>query len=101
MVSGCICRRLYARIRFVCRRRPASLAQVFDNLHRNAGPLAIIAVLAAIFGGSRLFITIENCFDLVIDGQIQFARIPLLHDAIQNRAIEKWLLSITHPTPSL
>src|SRR2546423_2042116 len=41
------------------------ISQVFDNLNKNSGPLAIIAVLAAIFGGSRLFITIENCFDLI------------------------------------
>ena len=41
------------------------ISQVFDNLNKNSGLLAIIAVLAAIFGGSRLFITIENCFDLI------------------------------------
>jgi YihY family inner membrane protein len=35
------------------------------QLSKQAGFLAIIAVLLAIFGGSRLFITIENCLDLV------------------------------------
>ncbi|TMD63014.1 MAG: YihY/virulence factor BrkB family protein [Chloroflexi bacterium] len=41
------------------------ISQVFSNLNKNSGILATIAVLAAIFGGSRLFITIENCFDLI------------------------------------
>ncbi len=41
------------------------ISQVFTNLNKNSGILAIIALLAAIFGGSRLFITIENCFDLI------------------------------------
>ena len=30
-----------------------------------SGPLAIIALLVAIIGGSRLFIMMENCFDLI------------------------------------
>lgn len=41
------------------------ISQVFNNLNKNSGILAIIAILAAIFGGSRLFIAIENCFDLI------------------------------------
>jgi membrane protein len=41
------------------------IAQVFENLNKNSGLLATIAVLAALFGGSRLFITIEKCFDLI------------------------------------
>ena len=30
-----------------------------------SGPLAIIALLVALIGGSRLFIVMENCFDLI------------------------------------
>lgn len=41
------------------------IEQVFNNLNKNSGVLAIIAIIAAIFGGSRLFIAIENCFDLI------------------------------------
>ncbi|HJT57440.1 MAG TPA: YihY/virulence factor BrkB family protein, partial [Ktedonobacteraceae bacterium] len=32
---------------------------------RNAGPLIIIAILTALFGGSRLFITMEGYFDVI------------------------------------
>src|SRR5205809_315953 len=35
------------------------------DLSKNAGFLAIIAVLIAIFGGSRLFVSIENYFDII------------------------------------
>ena len=35
------------------------------SLHKNAGPLVIIAILLAIFGGSRLFVTIEGYFDII------------------------------------
>jgi len=35
------------------------------QLQSSAGVLAIIAVLLAIFGGSRLFITIEGCLDII------------------------------------
>jgi YihY family inner membrane protein len=36
-----------------------------DQLSKQAGPLAVIAVLLAIFGGSRLFITVEGCLDII------------------------------------
>jgi len=36
-----------------------------DQLSKQAGLLAIIAVLLAIFGGSRLFITVEGCLDII------------------------------------
>src|SRR5207248_6914991 len=36
-----------------------------NSLNHNAGPLAIIAVLLAIFGGSRLFVTLEGYFDII------------------------------------
>jgi hypothetical protein len=38
---------------------------IFTQLARVRGPLSIIAVLVALFGGSRLFILIEGCFDLI------------------------------------
>ena len=47
---------------------PASgdfLNLALDSLSKNAGPLVIIAVLVAIFGGSRLFVTIEGYFDVI------------------------------------
>ena len=37
----------------------------FKQLNKSAGPLAIIAVLLAIFGGSRLFISMEGYFDII------------------------------------
>lgn len=36
-----------------------------EQLSKQAGPLAIIAILLAIFGGSRLFIAIENYLDII------------------------------------
>jgi len=36
-----------------------------SSLSKNTGWLALIAVLLAIFGGSRLFIAIEGCFNIV------------------------------------
>jgi YihY family inner membrane protein len=36
-----------------------------QNLARSSGVLSIIAVLAAIFGGSRLFILLETCFCII------------------------------------
>jgi len=36
-----------------------------QQLHKQAGFLLIIAIALAIFGGSRLFITLENCLNLV------------------------------------
>ncbi len=37
----------------------------FKQLQKNAGILVIIAILLAIFGGSRLFITVEGCLDII------------------------------------
>lgn len=36
-----------------------------NNLQRDAGVLFIIGVITAIFTGSRLFVTIENCFGVI------------------------------------
>ncbi len=41
------------------------LQPALTSLSKNAGFLAIIAVLIAIFGGSRLFVSIENYFDII------------------------------------
>jgi membrane protein len=41
------------------------LQPVFNSLNRNAGPLLIIAILTALFGGSRLFISMEGYFDII------------------------------------
>lgn len=41
------------------------LQPVFTALSKNAGFLGIIAILTAVFGGSRLFITIEQYFDII------------------------------------
>jgi membrane protein len=38
---------------------------VTDNLRRQAGALLIIGLLTSIFTGSRLFITLENCFGVI------------------------------------
>ncbi len=38
---------------------------ISKQLSASAGILAIISVLLAIFGGSRLFVSIENCLDLI------------------------------------
>lgn len=38
---------------------------VLHNLQRQAGVLLIIGLLTSIFTGSRLFITIENCFGVI------------------------------------
>jgi YihY family inner membrane protein len=35
------------------------------QLNKNAGFLVIIAILLALFGGSRLFVTVEGCLDIV------------------------------------
>src|SRR5579859_4861850 len=37
----------------------------FNQLNKSAGILVIIAVLLAIFGGSRLFISMEGYFDII------------------------------------
>ncbi|HET8842076.1 MAG TPA: YhjD/YihY/BrkB family envelope integrity protein, partial [Ktedonobacteraceae bacterium] len=41
------------------------LAPVLLSLSKNAGLLGIIAIVLAVFGGSRLFITIEGYFDVI------------------------------------
>src|SRR2546423_5984252 len=41
------------------------LQPVFNSLNKSAGPLIIIAILTALFGGSRLFITMEGYFDII------------------------------------
>lgn len=41
------------------------LGPALNSLEKNAGFLGIIAILLAIFGGSRLFITIEGYFDII------------------------------------
>ena len=41
------------------------LEPALNTLHKNAAFLVIIAVLIAIFGGSRLFVSIENYFDII------------------------------------
>lgn len=38
---------------------------ISKQLSASAGILAIVSVLLAIFGGSRLFVAIENCLDLI------------------------------------
>jgi membrane protein len=40
------------------------LEPALKSLNKNAAFLMIIAVLIAIFGGSRLFVSIENYFDM-------------------------------------
>ena len=41
------------------------LEPALKSLNKHAGFLVIIAVLIAIFGGSRLFVSIENYFDII------------------------------------
>jgi len=41
------------------------LSLAFASLSRSAGVLTIIAVLLAIFGGSRLFVSLEGYFDII------------------------------------
>src|SRR5262249_12471243 len=43
----------------------AQLKFVIAQLHREAGIIALIAVATAIFGGSRLFMGLEVCLDIV------------------------------------
>jgi membrane protein len=43
----------------------AFVTAALASLNKSAGPLVIIAILVAIFGGSRLFITIEGFFDVI------------------------------------
>ena len=47
---------------------PASgnfLSIAFASLKRNAGILTVIAILLALFGGSRLFVSMEGYFDII------------------------------------
>jgi len=41
------------------------LEPALKSLNKNAAFLVIIAVLLAIFGGSRIFVSIENYFDII------------------------------------
>jgi YihY family inner membrane protein len=41
------------------------LEPALTRLHNSAGLLAVLAVVVAIFGGSRLFVAIERCFDII------------------------------------
>jgi len=41
------------------------LQPVFNSLNKNAVPLIILAILTALFGGSRLFISMEGYFDII------------------------------------
>jgi membrane protein len=41
------------------------LQPVFNSLKRNAGLLIVIAILTALFGGSRLFVSMEGYFDII------------------------------------
>jgi membrane protein len=41
------------------------LDAAFNQLKRNAGVLGMIALILALFNGSRLFILIEGCFDII------------------------------------
>ncbi|GHO77484.1 hypothetical protein KSD_52550 [Ktedonobacter sp. SOSP1-85] len=43
----------------------AALSLAITQLQKNAGWLTIIAVVLALFNGSNLFVTIENCLDIV------------------------------------
>jgi membrane protein len=41
------------------------VVQVLQKIQHSAGVLSIIVLVTGIFGGSRLFILMENCFDLI------------------------------------
>lgn len=41
------------------------LKMVAEQLNREAGLLALIAIITAIFGGSRLFLGLEGCLDII------------------------------------
>jgi len=49
--------------------QPSGTRQALDlaltQLHKDAGIILVIAILAALFGGSRLFITLEGILDLI------------------------------------
>lgn len=44
---------------------PDVLTNVLDQLNKNSGFLGIVAIILALFFGSRLFIVIEGCFDII------------------------------------
>jgi YihY family inner membrane protein len=44
---------------------PDVLTNVLDQLSKNSGFLGIVAIILALFFGSRLFIVIEGCFDII------------------------------------
>ena len=43
--------------------------QLLNRIQSSAGSLEIIVLVTAIFGGSRLFILMENCFDIIYHQQ--------------------------------
>ncbi|MBV9688554.1 MAG: YihY/virulence factor BrkB family protein [Ktedonobacteraceae bacterium] len=42
-----------------------TVALAVQQLKKNAGILGLIAILLALFGGSRLFVTMEGCLDII------------------------------------
>jgi YihY family inner membrane protein len=42
-----------------------AIALALQQLNKNAGFLVVIAILLAIFGGSRLFVSVEGCLDII------------------------------------
>jgi YihY family inner membrane protein len=56
---------LLARLKQVFPASGDFLSLAATSLSHSAGPLVIIAVLVAIFGGSRLFVSLEGYFDII------------------------------------
>ncbi len=56
---------LFARLKQVFPASGDFLRLAATSLSKSAGVLVIIAILVAIFGGSRLFVTIEGYFDVI------------------------------------
>lgn len=50
---------------------PGILEPAFATMRRDAGVLTIISLLAAVFGGSRLFIAIEGYFDIIYQTEMR------------------------------
>ena len=50
---------------------PGILEPAFATIRRDAGVLTIISLLAAVFGGSRLFIAIEGYFDIIYQTEMR------------------------------
>ena len=42
-----------------------AISLAIDQISKQAGLLAVLAIVLAIFGGSRLFITMEGCLDII------------------------------------